>query len=71
MKNVNRNIIIPCNLLPLTPKNNNNNNNKKGQNIKIQKPFLPYNFMNNKTKQRPKISILSRLIYNPKKQVSS
>ena len=29
MKNVNRNIIMPCNLLPLTPKNNNNNNNKK------------------------------------------
>ena len=27
--------------------------------------------MNNKTKQRPKIRILSRLVYNPKKQDNS
>ena len=36
-----------------------------------QKPLLPDNLMNNKTKQRPKISILSRLAYNPKKQDNS
>ena len=34
-------------------------------------PFLPENIMNNKTKQIPKISILSRLVYNLKKQDNS
>ena len=34
----------------------------------LQKPFLPDNFMNNKTKQSPKINILSRLVDNSKKQ---
>ena len=39
--------------------------------VEQQEPFLPHNFMNNKTKQRPKISILSILAYNPKKQDNS
>ena len=34
----------------------------------LQKPFLLDNFMNNKTKQSPKINILSRLVDNSKKQ---
>ena len=33
--------------------------------------YLPDNFMNNKTNQRLKIIILSRLLYNPKKQDNS
>ena len=32
------------------------------------KPFLRDNFRNNETEQRSKISILSRLVYNSKKQ---
>ena len=43
----------------------------KYRRIGTYKPFLPDNFMNNKTKQRPKIIILSRLVYNPKKQDNS
>ena len=31
----------------------------------------PTSFLYNKTKQRPKISILSRLVYNPKKKDNS
>ena len=41
------------------------------KNMPFSKSFLLDNFMNNKTKQRPKIGILSRLVYNPKKQDNS
>ena len=39
--------------------------------VEQQEPFLPDNFMNNKIKQRPKISILFILACNPKKQENS
>ena len=32
----------------------------------FHEPFLHDNFLSNKLKQRPKISIFSRLAYNPK-----
>ena len=41
---------------------------EKAQFARFLNAFLTDNFLNNKTKQRPKISILSRLVYNPKKQ---